>query len=624
MCASSRATRTFSTSSRQSPAYQPERMHQGRRAADGAQGNQSAAGSLYACPLCPKVCSARYRLLKHIAAAHPSRQCCAVGAAGGSSSAVEPRPRRAWDEALLFKMAEGRVRQHVPRDVVDGVKDHIASTVATLREQVLSRVRHHLDPAIDAEALLADVFDSCRDLTTRDSELDRLRKSKGYVQPVRRYLGENPSSGEQFYAYDMPLGAVLKAMFETQPETLKEVKDFAEKVMGCNLLRGEAYDPDLVIADTIDGCKTGEFVAALRCNDGEVPLVFMLYYDGLEVVNGLGQARLTHELGCFYWALIPLQQHHRLNSVHLRVATLCYKRAISEVGMHTVLHGRPEEATDPKCNAWGLWMKRLGRGYRLQMGNPSGGEVICRGGTALLAADTPAAAECMGTKKAVGPKTKSICRGCHCQQLPGARSPHRSPNSFLAGLPGWRDHCKGRKQNFPLRSDADLKAFLAKGQAVLEGEMSMQALQDWYQSMGVNEFASAMAGVGCPMDIMHILFEGVARQQLGALAYVGVAKWGWDKFAVGKRLTEFAKEQGMRRSLFPYINSSRAEHLSHGQEGGLPSSDCSFPGNAGQLAKVMLHAPEIFAPLVGDHHKSDMVWQVTGPNARFGSSPIAM
>ena len=80
----------------------------------------------------------------------------------------------------------------------------------------------------------------------------------------------------------------------------------------------------------------------------------------------------------------------------------------------------------------------------------------------------------------------------------------------------------------------------------------------------------------------------------------------------------------MRRSLFPYINSSRAEHLSHGQEGGLPSSDCSFPGTAGQLAKAILHAPEIFAPLVGDDHKSDMVWQVTGPKARIGSSPIAM
>ena len=600
-------------------------MHQGRGAADGAQDNQSAARSLHACPHCPKVCSARHCLLQHIAAEHP-RQCCAVGAAGDSRSAVQPRPTRAWSEALLLKMAEGRVRQHVPREFASGVKDHVASTVAALREQVLSRVRHHLDPAIDAEALLADVFDVCRDLTTRDSELDRLRQSKGYVQPVRRYLGENPSSGEQFYAYDMPLNTVLEAMFATRPDTLKEAKDFAEKVMGRNLLRGEAYDPDLVIADTIDGCKTGKFVAALRCNDGELPLVFMLYYDGLEVVNGLGQARLTHELGCFYWALIPLRQHHRLNSVHLRVATLCYKRAISEVGMHTVLHGRPEQAKDSRCNAWGLWMERLRRGYRLQMDNlPSGGGLICRGGTVLLAADTPAAAECMGTKKSAGPSTKSICRICHCQQLPGAGSPHRSPNSFLAGLPGWRDHCKGRKQNFPLRSDADLKAFLAKGQAVLEGKMSMTALQEWYQSMGVNEFASAMAGVGCPMDIMHILFEGVARQQLGALAYVGVAKWGWDKFAVGKRFAEFATERlGGLKSLLPYINSSRAQHLGEGQEGGLPSSDCTFPGTAGQLAKAILHAPEIFAPLVGDDHKSDMVWQVTGPKARIGSSPIAM
>ena len=191
-----------------------------------------------------------------------------------------------------------------------------------------------------------------------------------------------------------------------------------------------------------------------------------------------------------------------------------------------------------------------------------------------------------------------------------ANSPHRSPNSFLAGLPGWKEHCKARKQNFPLRTDADMQEFLKLGQAVLEGRMSRQALEDWQQSMGINSFAGALAGVGCPMDAMHIIFEGIARQFLGALSYVVITKWGQSPFAIVKCLDEFAKSKSLPRNRLPHLNSSRVQHLGEGQAGGLPSSDCSFPGTAMQIAEVILHAQEIFAPLVGAEHKKDPVWQV--------------
>ena len=515
-----------------------------------------------------------------------------------------------WDAALLHVMAEGRVVHHAPRDFVSDVKAQFRSSVSALHEQVVSRVQPHLAAGTDAESLLGDIFKVCSDLTVRDSELDRLRKSKAHVEAKRRYLGTNPDTGEEFYAYDNPLDEALEAMFATQPETFQDAKSFAAKVMGEVLRTDESFDPNFVIQDTVDGCAVGSFIKQLRfTTPGGLVLVFIFYYDGLEVVNGLGQARLTHELGAFYWALVPLQQGYRLNSAFLRLATLCYKRAISEIGMETVIHGRKEERHDPNCNAWGLWMKRLQAGHSLR--TPLGW-LPCCGGTALLAADTPAAAECMGTKKSVGPTTKSICRGCHCMQAAGkADSPHRSPNSFLAGLPGWKEHCKGRKQNFTLRTDADKQEFLTKGQAVLDGRMSRQALEAWLQSMGVNSFAGALAGVGCPVDVMHILFEGHGRQHLGALSYVLINKWGLSPFAIGKRLEEFAKSKGLPRSRLPYMNSSRCKHLAEGQDGGLPASDCSFPGTAMQVAEVILHAQEIFAPLVGAEHKGDPVWQVS-------------
>ena len=565
------------------------------------------------CPYCVEEgFSSGTALRKHITFRHTQASLGGVSAAvvrpetdGTNSNVGHSR----WDAEFMLKMSEGRVVHHAPRDFVSGVKDQFRSTVAALHEQVVARMQPHLAAGIDAETMLEDIFQVCEDLTVRDSELNRLRKSPAYVEPQRRYLGKNPNTGEEFYAYDNPLDKVLEAMFATQPETFQDAKSFAALVMSGALRTDAAFDPDLFIQDTVDGCATGSFIKQLRfTTPGGLVLVFIFYYDGLEVVNGLGQARLTHELGAFYWALVPLQQGYRLNSSNLRVATLCYKRAISEVGMQTVIHGRKEEQYDPKCNAWGLWMKRLRAGHSLT--TPLG-KLPCCGGTVLLAADTPAAAECMGTKKAVGPATKSICRCCHCTQAAGqANSPHRSPNSFLAGLPGWKEHCKDRKQNFTLRTDADMQEFLTKGQAVLEGRMSRQALEDWQQSMGVNSFAGAMAGVGCPMDPMHIVYEGIGRQQIGALSYVVITKWGHSPFEIVKRLDEFAKSKGLPRSRLPYLNSSRLQHLGEGQAGGLPSSDCSFPGTCMQVAEVILHAQEIFAPLVGAEHKGDPVWQV--------------
>ena len=132
----------------------------------------------------------------------------------------------------------------------------------------------------------------------------------------------------------------------------------------------------LSIEDTLDGSGTGAYLAQLRLRPGELPLIFIFYYDGLEVVNGLGQARLTHELGCFYWALLPLDQSYRLNSVHLRLATVCYKRAISTLGMNVIIYGRPEQQNDPACHAWGLWMKRLKSGYPFATPEGQTGEVF--------------------------------------------------------------------------------------------------------------------------------------------------------------------------------------------------------------------------------------------------------
>lgn len=557
------------------------------------------------CGLCNKRFSSIQRLRQHNEWRHPESR------SEPSHPGTTPSPALRWDDAMLRTLSEARVTQHVPRDVATKVKELMAAQVAAMREEVLARVRPHFHRNIDPDALLADIFQVSTDFTQRDSELDRLRKSKAYVQPKRRYLGTHPETGEVFYAYDNPLDQALEAMFATQPHTFQDVKKLAQRLMSREGLgtADDTYKPDLVISDTFDGSGTHSFIKQFSFGPGKVPLFFIFYYDGLELVNGLGQARLTHELGCFYWALLPLDQVYRLNSVHLRIATLCYQRAIScsEIGMHTVIHGRADQQTQSDCHAWGLWMRRIRKGYSLQ--TPEG-EATGLGGTVLLAADTPAAAKCVGTKQSVGPSTKSICRSCHCIQTPGPASFHRSPNSFLAGLPGWKEHCKGRTQNFPLRSKDDLHEYLRKGQAVLDGAMSWTDFQRWTQDMGVNDFAAALADTPCPMDIMHIVFEGIARQLLGALSYVGLTTWKWEPWQIVERLRLFTQEQGWSRHTLPYVNSSRLAHLSKGETGGLPSSDASFPGTAMQVATLILYVDGCFGPLLSEDQRRNPVWQV--------------
>ena len=59
---------------------------------------------------------------------------------------------------------------------------------------------------------------------------------------------------------------------------------------------------------------------------------------------------------------------------------------------------------------------------------------------------------------------------------------------------------------------------------------------------------------------------------------------------------------------FPHVNSTRAGHLKQGQEGGIPSSDCSFPGNAIQVAHLLMHLPGVFGAHVPPKEKKGNIW----------------
>ena len=514
----------------------------------------------------------------------------------------------------LLHLAKARVRHGTPRAVIEGMKRCLQDQMRAAHTRLTAKLQSGLgqQQAANLEELVQSVFDAATDLGARDSELNLLRSSPAYVKPVSRHLGKCPHTGEEFVAYDTPLDKNLETMFATG--LWDEIKSGAATMMQSAASRpdelsaaGPEFEQDRRVDDVYDGMEFRKFMCRVKIQDKQVPLVFMFYYDGLEVVNGLGAAHGIHELGCFYWALLNLTPRSRLSRSNIRLATVCYKRAIGVCGMERVVAG-PSQAGE--CLSWVQWMKVLNRGLTL---NTPDGLTVFRGGTAILSADTPAAAELRGTKKSVGPSTKSICRNCYCAQTGGA---HRQPCSFLAALEQkWK--LPGRSTPFRLRSIADVQAYMAKLTAVKDGACKHSELEAWMQDEGVNTFHGALWEMphfsmftGCPMDMMHIWLEGVARQGLGAVCYWLKRECSANLYKLPSMIAETAKCTGRGVSDFPHLSSSRVTHLGEGTEGGRPSTDCSFPGTAAQIAHFVLHMTDILRPLVPESKRGDQVWQM--------------
>ena len=579
------------------------------------------------CANCTKVCGSVSKLRQHMESCLATDVTCAavqkaaaiMGAATNATHPCQPYElagsvvapeRQAQEEPMAHTFARARIVNHVPRESVGAFKTTMSGLVKKLHSEAVEKLSPVLAAGVDADAAVAEVFrgveESLQELCVRDGELKHVREHASYVPPVRRWLGcrRGGAAGEvleDFYAYDSPLNKSLEAIFATRPGLWKDVKSFESRVKQ-RLRTSDKHDETARICDMIDGVEFCRFYMRLDIQPGEMPLVFIFYYDGLEVVNGLGQARLTHELACFYWALVPISDMgERLRPENLRLASVCLKRACTSLGMDVVINGRREDDETSNGNtSWGAQMQKLGSKEGMTLRTPDG-ERKFRGGSAVVAADTPAGAELFGVKKSVGPSTKSVCKGCHCMQH-GDPPPYRSPNSFLCTIEGWKRVCPGRQQKFKLRSINDFKDYLHKLEALRQGELTEADLENWKQEVGVNDFLGALwrcpflsLTAGCPMDMMHVLFEGTARALLGALSYVMIRRWGIDEDDMVLSIGVFAKQRGEKRAKYPHVNSSRIAKLKDGSDLGVCKPDCDFPGTAMQVGTAATDSDVIAA-----------------------------
>ena len=359
------------------------------------------------------------------------------------------------------------------------------------------------------------------------------------------------------------------------------------------------------LRDIPDGSEFKSILGDVLCtseNFDAIPLAILFYYDGLEVVNALGHAKGTHKLACFYWTLINFSPQHRTALHNINLATICLEKHVSHFEPELIVSGKPGEGRE--CTSWGASMRKLADGrHILAMIPDTTSSILYRrkffcGGTFLIAADTPAANQLAGFKIAVGPSTVSVCRICHCLQHSEDTSkygPYRQPNYFLPSLGS--DWKATTQQAFRLRDAteyAQLKAKVAKlGKAKAKSEL---------KNDGINSFTTAFERIlfvyvctSFPIDVMHILLEGVMRVEVAGLIYLMTRVFLHWRVTISKlngALKAHKFHSGGKK--IPPISC----FLATGTGDKMPHSDATVSGIATQLMYFTLHSVEILGQFV--------------------------
>ena len=559
-------------------------------------------------------------------------KCCADREPGGSSTTADDKAAavqqvHALDasSAILRRLTDMRIDRHLGNSAINEIKQFTVGVLHSVKEALLARLTPRALGATLRETV-TNVFNVFRGIQTDAQEAAARARLLPMVEPVQRKLGDvtetleveggrTVQSNTPAYIWEVPFHQALAKILKHSPTVLKQVLESAsrwrESVTSRKGKKQKTTSGGVngVYCDIEHGSGFEAFMAAVMVDapEGAYPLAIILYYDGLEVVNGLGHARGTHKLGCFYWALVNIEQEQRmdLNMIHLHA--ICLEKHVTLFGPEATISGHLNDSSDN--SSWGFSMRALQRGaVSISVPDPSSatGESnrqFC-GGMCLLSADTPAACLLCGFKSTHGPFTKSLCRHCYCNQHhptdPKRHGPYRQPTTNLPK--GWDVGERTRK--FEPRT-----AVKHRKEGALNAKMSRTDAEKDAMVKGVVTFSShAFVRVpyfdiiiGCPHDLMHIVIEGVTRIELAALIYMMTRKFGVSWNAV---LAAIAKTR-KHGCTPPAINT---DNMYGGTEANTPHPDCTFPGTAHQVLEFALCSLLVLEPLIPEEYRDHRAW----------------
>ena len=429
--------------------------------AGSSSGDTSGSGtSTFICQECGKHCSAYCKLQQH------KVTCCvelerADPNVPSLSSIAENRIRGDTRSSLLRQLTDMRIDRHFGNTVIESVKSFTVAALDSVKTALNARLSQmelggSLSSTVDA---VFNVFEGIRS----ERQEARARESLlPIVQPEQRCIGieteemqvdgRTVKQTHNAYIWEIPFAKALAKLLQNDASAVAAVLHSAKRWKASLEERGASVSrkskkvcgATRTFSDIEDGEAFFPFLSAVQRDtadwENSTPIALMLYYDGLEVNNGLGHARGTHKMGCFYWALVNLEPERRLQLSNIHLHAVCLEKHVSQFGPEIVLSGpNPEimsgynfDASD--SSSWGFSMNQLMNGeltVTVPNAESKAGEMklhLC-GGTCLVSADTPAACLLCGFKTTHGPMTKSICRHCHCLQHhptdPALHGPYR-------------------------------------------------------------------------------------------------------------------------------------------------------------------------------------------------------
>ena len=501
-------------------------------------------------------------------------------------------------------LADYKYTHHLP---VSTIQRFVDDTRSTLTRQVVPELARQLNAhpgiSISDSVDLVEIATACCDIFAgleSDARRDAwLKQQVDHVKPTLRLLGEHQlasTSDEGFcygtsktvkdYCADIPIPETLRRLLQHDRRAWQEV---LATYNTWSVTPPNAGTSHVVYADMHSGAviqNHPELGAAADKSDGAVRIGLIISYDGVTMVNALGAVATKHQVGIISYAIANLPAALRMSLQYIQVACVFDVHDLKRYGADAIMSGPRGTVQGGTSPGAGLRLLDKGMTIGLRWPTAQGSQLqltLIRTWCVCFAGDFPAVAAFTGFKG-------SVAAHCFCRQC-GLNSEHAGyglPNSFMLGNGHFRHW-------YQLRDLAEHYRQFQHWQT-----LPTAAAQDRYlTSIGVTTFYHGFMRVPhfnictmCPQDIMHGIYEGVAKLELAAMIYMFVTHFRYFSLeTLNRRIATYDWGSDTRP---PAITES----VIKGTREKTPYPACHVHMTAGQVKTFVAHSIALLCPLL--------------------------
>ena len=222
-----------------------------------------------------------------------------------------------------------------PQGTLNACQALVERHVTAMKHEVMRRLGEGQSPlqVESLEAAIKDVFEVHKHLETPGQTETRVQPAPAHYRELidkPDANGQPTGSRRGDHVYDVPICEGLKAILRDDPTVMTCIREAA-----AGWAEPTAGDSVTAFCDVSDGAvfrAHHELGVNADRSDGAVRLGFILYYDEVEVCNALGSFVGTHKIGLFYWALLNLPAHQRMDLCNIHLATVVLDADMSYYG----------------------------------------------------------------------------------------------------------------------------------------------------------------------------------------------------------------------------------------------------------------------------------------------------